>query len=214
MSSEERRKILQMVADGKISADEAATLMRALEEDAGEEPGKIPPSLQSGSGAESGFTSERSDSTDFDDVRNRARRFAMIPLWAGVFLTTLTAWGMFSIQQGSGYNFWFFCLSMPLLLGIILITMGAASSAARWLYLNVDRSSHDDWPRQITLAFPLPLGLVSWFLKTFGSRIEGLKQTNVDEVVQAISLTKGMKEPLIINVDDSEDGERVQVFIG
>ena len=32
MSSEERRKILQMVADGKISAEEAATLMRALDE--------------------------------------------------------------------------------------------------------------------------------------------------------------------------------------
>ena len=37
MSSEERRKILQMVADGKISADEAATLMRALDDSAGEE---------------------------------------------------------------------------------------------------------------------------------------------------------------------------------
>ena len=33
MSSEERRKILQMVADGKISAEEAATLMRTLDED-------------------------------------------------------------------------------------------------------------------------------------------------------------------------------------
>jgi len=31
MSAEERRKILQMVADGKISAEEAATLMRSLE---------------------------------------------------------------------------------------------------------------------------------------------------------------------------------------
>lgn len=37
MSSEERRKILQMVADGKISAEEAATLMRALEEEAAAE---------------------------------------------------------------------------------------------------------------------------------------------------------------------------------
>ena len=33
MSSEERRKILQMVEDGKISAVEAATLMRTLDED-------------------------------------------------------------------------------------------------------------------------------------------------------------------------------------
>ncbi len=37
MSAEERKKILQMVADGKISAEEAATLMRALDEPAEEE---------------------------------------------------------------------------------------------------------------------------------------------------------------------------------
>lgn len=34
MSSEERRKILQMVVDEKITAEEAATLMRALDEPA------------------------------------------------------------------------------------------------------------------------------------------------------------------------------------
>ena len=206
MSSEERRKILQMVADGRISAEEAATLMRALDETAEEVTEVIQP--------ESGFKSERSDSSDFDNVRKRARRFAMIPLWIGVFLTTLAAWGMFAIQQSTGFNFWFFCLSMPLLLGILLLAMGAASGTARWLYLNVDRSHQNEWPRHVTVAFPLPLGLVSWFLQNFGSHIEGLKHTNVDEVVHAISLTKSIKEPLIINVDDTEDGERVQVFIG
>ena len=34
MSAEERRKILQMVQDGKISAEQAASLMRALDADA------------------------------------------------------------------------------------------------------------------------------------------------------------------------------------
>ena len=37
MSSEERRKILQMVVDEKITAEEAATLMRALDEPAEDE---------------------------------------------------------------------------------------------------------------------------------------------------------------------------------
>ena len=32
MSSEEKKKILQMVEDGKISAEEAMTLIKALEE--------------------------------------------------------------------------------------------------------------------------------------------------------------------------------------
>ena len=140
-------------------------------------------------------------------------RFAMIPLWVGVILTVLSAWWMFSIQQNMGLNFWFFCMSMPLLLGILLIALGAGSGSARWLYVNVDRSQRADWPKNITIALPLPLGLVGWFLKNFGSHIEGLKRTTVDEVIMAISAAKTVTEPLIIHVDD-DGGERVQVFIG
>jgi hypothetical protein len=206
MSAEERKKILQMVADGKISAEEAATLMRALE-DSAEEGIQV-------SEAKSGFGSEKTDAPEFDEVRRRAFRFAMIPLWIGIVFTVFSAWGMFTIQQNTGLNFWFFCLAMPLMFGILLIALGAGSKSARWLYVNVDRSHQEDWPKNITIALPLPLGWVSWFLKTFGSHIEGLKRTTVDEVVRAIAMTKDISEPLIINVDDTEDGERVQVFIG
>jgi hypothetical protein len=205
MSTEERKKILQMVADGKINAEEAARLMRALDESAEEEIEVI----ETGSGSGSGG----SDAVEFDLVRKRAMRFAMVPLWVGVILTVLSAWWMFSIQQSSGLNFWFFCMSMPLLFGVLLIALGARSESSRWLYVNVDRSNRTDWPRNITIALPLPLGLVGWLLKNFGSYIEGLKRTTVDEVIMAISAVKLGTEPLIVHVDD-DDGERVQVFIG
>ena len=65
MSSEERRKILQMVADGKISAEEAATLMRTLDEDSVEEQIEV---IQ----PESGFGSEKTDAPEFEEVRRRA----------------------------------------------------------------------------------------------------------------------------------------------
>lgn len=206
MSSEERRKILQMVADGKISADEAATLMRALDDSAGEEI-EI---LEAGAGA----GGERSEAPEFDHVRRRAMRFSSAFLWIGIIFTVLSAWAMFGIQQKAGANFWFYCMGMPLFLGILFTVMGAGSGTSRWLYINVDRSRQEEWPKNITLALPLPLGLVSWFLKNFGSRISGLKHTNVDEVVRAIAMAKNITEPLIVNVDDSDDGERVQVFIG
>ena len=94
--------------------------------------------------------------------------------------------------------------------------LGAGSKTSRWLYVNVDRtrSKDQDGPRRISLAFPLPLGFAAWFIRTFGSRIEGLKNTNVDDVVHAIALAKNIKDPLIVHVDDGDDGERVQVFIG
>lgn len=211
MSSEERKKILQMVADGKISAEEAATLMRALDEDAESAHGE-PEVL----GAVSGMGGERSDAPEIEEVRRRANRFSSAFLWIGVILTTLMAWAMFGIQQNAGMNFWFYCMTLPLFLGILFIALGAGSRTSRWLYVDVDRtrSRDGDGPRHISLAFPLPLGLTSWFLRTFGSRIEGLKNTNVDDVIQVISMTKDMNEPLIVHVDNGDDGERVQVFIG
>ena len=224
MSSEERRKILQMVADGKISAEEAATLMRALDESAEEE---IEVSEASTvpyyGGPTTGGHEARNDAPEFEEVRKRALRFAMIPLWIGIVFAVLSAWTMFVIQKNAGLSFWFFCMSMPFVLGVLLIAISAGSGSSRWMYVNVDRSSQSEWPRQITIALPLPLGLVSWFLKNFGSHIEGLKRTTIDEVVMAIStlaphasagVAKNITEPLIVHVDDGDDGERVQVFIG
>lgn len=218
MSAEERKKILQMVADGKISAEEAANLMRALDEPAEEEIQVYQPvsSAREETGAEdSSAWGEKPEAPELDQVRRRAKRFALIPLWVGVIFTVLIAWWMFSIQQNSGLNFWFFCLTMPLAFGILLIVLGAGGQTSRWLYVNVDRTHQHEWPRNITLAFPLPLGLAGWFLRNFGAHIEGLKNTNVDEIIHALSLTKNITEPLIVNVDESATGgERVQVFIG
>jgi hypothetical protein len=207
MSAEERKKILQLVADGKLTADEAANLMRALQEPAEEEIQVFE--------ASTGFSEERSEAPELDEVKRRASRFSAGFLWLGIIVTALTAWGMFSIQQGAGLNFWFFCLAMPLTLGIIFIALGGGNRSARWLYVNVDRSGKEDGPRKISIAFPLPLGFAAWFLRNFGNHIEGLKKTNVDEVIQAIAMAKNIREPLIVNVDESDEGgDRVQVFIG
>ncbi len=208
MSSEERKKILQMVADGKISAEEAATLMRALDDSAEEQIQVIE--------AAPSFGSEKTDAPEFDQVRRRANRFSSAFLWIGIIFTVLSAWAMFGIQKNAGVNFWFLCLGMPLFLGVLFIVMGAGSKTSRWLYVNVDRSQvrDGDGPKHITIALPLPLGLAGWFLKNFGGLFSGLKNTNVDEIVQAIAMAKNISEPLIVNVDDGDDGEKVQVFIG
>ena len=207
MSSEERKKILQMVQDGRISAEQAASLMRALEADAAEAEIEVVEM-----GAASG--EERSEAPEFEEVKARARRFAMVPLWIGVFITVLSAWGIYSIQQNTGIDFWFFCLLIPLSLGVLLIALGATGQSSKWLYVNVDRRNAQDWPRNITLGFPLPLGLAAWFLRNFGHNLRGMKNTNVDEIIQILDATGKSGAPLIINANDNEDGEHVQVYIG
>ena len=209
MSSEERRKILQMIEEGKISAEQAASLMRALEED------PTPHEIEVvGPEPSSGFEGTGMSAPEFEAVKARARRFAMIPLWAGVAIAVLSAWGIYGTQQNGGMNFWFYCLLFPLFLGVLLIVLGAGGQSSRWLYVNVDRRYAEDGPRNITLGFPLPLGLTSWFLRTFGHYIHGMKNTNVDDIIQILDTTKKSGEPFIVNVQDDEDGEHVQVYIG
>ena len=209
MSSEERKKILQMVEAGKISAQEAASLMGALDADTDPFQAEMEV-LQTES--PSGFAG--SEAPEFEDVKARARRFAMIPLWIGVFLAVMSAWGIYSIQQSAGMNIWFFCLMVPLLLGVLLIALGAGGQGSKWLYVNVDRRQAHDWPQNITLGFPLPLGLTAWFLRNFGHNIRAMKNTSVDEIIQILDATGKSDAPLIINANDNEDGEHVQVYIG
>lgn len=211
MSSEERRKILQMVADGKISAEEAATLMRALDEEQ--------PVEELVEVIEAGPTSnqERSDAPELEQVRKRAGFFSNAILGIGIISTILFAWILFLIQQNAGMNFWFYCFSLPLFFGILLIVLGVGSKNSRWIYVNVDRTQSKDksGPRKISIAFPLPIKLAGWFIKNFGSRIDGLRNTKVDDVVQAIAMANNsFIDPIIVHVDDREDGEKVQVFIG
>jgi len=210
MSSEERKKILQMVEEGKISAEEAAKLMSALDADKAEAEVEVFQSEPS-----SGFEGGAPVAPEFENVKARARQFAMIPLWIGVAIAVLSAWGIYSVQQSAGMNFWFFCLIVPLLLGVLLIALGAGGQGSKWLYVNVDRRQAHDGPRNITLGFPLPLGLTSWFLRNFGHNIQGMKNTNVDDIIQVLDATGKSGEPLIVNVhNDDGDGEHVQVYIG
>jgi hypothetical protein len=210
MSSEERKKILQMVEEGKISAEEAASLMAALVDD---EEGSVEAEVEvfeSGSGS----NYERPETPEFEEIKARARRFALIPLWIGVFVTVLSAWAIYSIQQSAGTNFWFYCMIFPLMLGVLLLALGGGGRASRWIYVDVDRrdAKPGDGPRHITLGFPMPFGLVAWFFDNFGHNLKGMDRNKVEGIVQMMQATKDSDEPLMVNVDD--DDAHVQVYIG
>jgi len=211
MSSEERKKILQMVEDGKVSAGDAAKLMMALDADADPTEAEMevlqPDTSQ-------GF--EKSEPPEFEEIKSRARRFSLIPLWIGIFITVLSAWIIYGIQQNGGADFWFYCMVLPLLAGVFLITLGAGGRSARWVYLDVDRpyAKRGDGPRHITFGLPLPLGIIDWFLRTFGNYFQGLNKRRMDGMIELMNATRDSNEPFILNIDDSDDGEHVRIFIG
>ena len=207
MSSEEQKKILKMVEDGKISADEALKLIQALESstDSGE---AIAASTQT-----SGTGWEGSDSPEFEEIAGKARRLWQVLLWIGVSVVVLSAYWLYTLVYSSNYGFWFFCALVPFLFGILLLALFTGGRTSRWVYVNVEQPQ-SEWPRFFTLGLPLPLGLASWFLRYFGNNIEGLDQAAVNEILEFLSKGFSSKEPVIVNVNEGHDGERVQVYIG
>ena len=233
MTDQEREIVLKMISDGKISPEEGLKLMQALKSpaenaqlpgNAGTGSGHLPePGKESGpeTGAENSHVkAERSGleaDPRIDRVKSTARRLWQVPLWIGVGITVLSAMGMYSIMRGPGLNFWFYCLTLPLLLGILGIVAAVGSRKARWIFVDVQQKPGER-PGRIFLGFPLPLKLTAWFLRTFKGKIpdmdEKLKHTNTDEIIEALETGLSSDEPLIVNVDEGEEGERVQVYIG
>lgn len=206
MSSEEERKILKMVEDGKITAEQAVTLMKALEED--EPEAEIPP-------LETEADPRSVSEPDFGlaATAEKARSLWQIPLWVGVGLTVLSAILMSAVMTRYGYNFWFYCLWLPLLAGVAFIALGASNRTMRWLFVRVDQKSQEHL-QKIAFGFPLPLRLTGWFLRTFGHKIANLDKANADQILQMLDAAHTVTAPLIVNFEDDEGSERVQVFIG
>jgi len=211
MTTSERSKILKMIEEGKITPEEGLHLMQALGED---------PLEDQVVGDESAETSEAHApkvevKTEPDPAINqtveKARSLWMIPLWIGVVITVFGSWVMYQNIHGAQISAWFYCLGFPIFtLGVLFILLGWSSKTSRWLFVSV-KQKPGEFPKRIMLGFPLPLGLTSWFFRNFGHMIKGLKNAPVDQVIDAMQRSN---EPLVVNVDEGEDGEKVQVFIG
>jgi len=224
MTDQEREQVLKMIENGKISPEDGLKLMQTLEQTpvddevpagstetvAGSEPEAA--ARKNGDEAQAEKVSFEKDPR-IDQVKSTVRRLWQIPLWIGVLITILSAWGMYTLVHAARLNFWFFCLGVLLLLGVLVIVAAIGSRKARWIFVDVHQKPSEK-PARIFLGFPLPLKLAAWFLRTFGHYIPDLEKMNVDEVIRVVEAGFTGKEPLVVNVDEGDDGERVQVYIG
>ncbi|OQY30242.1 MAG: hypothetical protein B6243_10635 [Anaerolineaceae bacterium 4572_5.2] len=85
--------------------------------------------------------------------------------------------------------------------------------ASHLLHLRVQQKPGSK-PERFAISFPLPIRLTAWGLRVFGRFIPNMDATGLDKVILALKDSTDEDAPLIVNVDDSEDGERVQIFIG
>jgi SHOCT-like domain len=216
MTDKEREQILKMIEDGKVSPEEGLKLMQVLDQESPEDEVPAPEAA-----ADTGSAPPRSEPSGMDidpriaHIKSTVRRLWQIPLWIGVAVIILSAAGMYALIQAGHMNFWFYCLIIPLLLGVLVIALAAGSRRARWIFVDVQQKPGEK-PQRIFLGFPLPLKFTAWFMRTFGGMIDGLNKSDVkvEQVVQFLETGFSEDEPLVVNVDEGEGGDRVKVYIG
>jgi hypothetical protein len=226
----ERIQILKMIESGVITAAEGARLLQVLDEDdrfeeaqaSGEEfspefeqtefeDSTILPEDYQAAEATSGEVFENV----FEPEIEKWKRWWMIPLWIGVGITILGSLLMFGTYQSTGFSFWFGCSWLPFLLGVAVMAMAWGSRTARWLHLRVQQEP-GEWPRTIAFSFPLPLRFAAWLLRTFGQFIPKVNDVDIDfgQLIQVFESSTSAGTPFYVEVDEGENGEKVQIYIG
>jgi hypothetical protein len=230
----EQMRILKMIEDGEVSPEEGAKMLQEL----GSQParpeakntvmslleqierGELSPN-EGIDQLNQGAVIPMAEGSQFDNEQqptpppqiseeelNRWKNWWQIPMYVGIGIVILSAFWLSSAYQSSGYGFWFFCSWFPMALGILLISLSWMSQKGPWIHVRTRGRDN------VAISIPAPIGLVGWGLRNFGHFVPNLDETSIDEIINALDKTVKGDTPMYINVEDEEEGEHVEVFIG
>jgi hypothetical protein len=197
MTAQERTRILEMIEEGTITPEEGLELLQALEM---EDEERAP-------------TGEEQAPAFVEEDFQRWKSWWLIPFWLGVGITVLGAGLMFWAWSARGVGFWFACSWLPFLIGVGALALSWSSRTSPWLHLRVEQGAGKR-PRHIAFSFPLPLRVAAWFLRVFGRFIPRMDRTTLDEVILALEEMKYTDAPVMIHVDEGQEGDHVQIYLG
>lgn len=195
---EERLQILKMVESGRIQAEEAVTLLAAI--DRGGEDAQIfapPEVLPPAPGPD-------------QDRESRWARFWIYPLMAGGGVLILGALLLAWLYAGEVASGWLVCGWLPVLLGLMVVLLALWTRRTTWMHLRIS----EEGQRKMAFSVPLPLGLAAWAVRIAEPFVPQLQETGVDDLILALRSSASRGEPIAIDVQDDERGERVEVYIG
>ena len=141
------------------------------------------------------------------NLPNRWRYWWTIPFSIG-FATCVTGWGL---SQLGGW--WWVCAGPLMVLGAGVMILSAATYKSPWVHVRV-KTREDKWPRRIAISLPIPLGLTVRILRWRGLSFGGLDETAIDDLILALEANLSAEEPICIEVDESESGEKVKIILG
>ena len=186
--NQEERRVLQLISEGMISADEGEQLLEAMGVGDDIEPQAFP--------------------TEGDPVV-----FPPPPAWASQWLAIVLV-GTVLLFTGLGFSFlvvggtvsaWWLLLTLPLLLiGALVVLLGYFCSSQRWLHVHSDS---DD--TKFKFSLPLPFSWITGlfrFARLFEPRLAVITDDVLDE------LTYAAEGYFYVEVDDPDQGDYVQIY--
>jgi hypothetical protein len=198
--NEEQKKILQMVESGQITAEEGATLLGLVSESEPDDPDDVPQEQPPATAA----------AEDREDRWVPPQPYWLYPLSAGLIVMLVGgAVVAAAYQQGRASPWTLVCGWIPLFLGLAVVTIAAWARTARWIHMRIiDRNDN------ISLSFPLPLRFSALIIRMTRRFVPQFRDTGVDEAILALrdGLTDG--QPIMIEVNNEEEGEYVRIHIG
>lgn len=214
MVDKAERKILDMVEQSQISAEEGLRLINAMK-------GDRQSGIDRGQPAQGDVTFvpiEEREAAEFPQIPEeemarikRLKRWWVLPFGIGLLITTLGAIWMYMGYLAKGFGFGFWLAWVPFILGIFVISVSFHTSCSVWVHVRI-KQKPGETPQRISISLPMPLGLTRWFFSAFGDRIPGLKDQPVDNISEILE-SLSPEEPFYVHVDE-DDGEEVEVFIG
>lgn len=235
VTESERSKILEMIESGTITAEEGMTLLNVLGGESESQPdvdsnleNDLPESILE---PEEVFVEveEFTDETEHlegeievpnpistppgDEEIQKWKRWWFIPLWIGAGITVIGGLLMYWAFSANGFGFWFACAWFPFLLGVGVLALAWGSKTSPWLHVRVQQAPGET-PQRIAISFPLPVGLVTWGFRMFGHYIPNMEGIDLGEIIMALKDVAKDGTPFFVDVDEGENGEKVQVFIG
>jgi uncharacterized membrane protein HdeD (DUF308 family) len=188
---QERLEVLKMLEEGRISAGEAAELLVALVP--GEEPKA--PQLEAA-----------------DRFQDRWARFWIYPLLAGGAVLVVGALVLALVYASGAARGWLICGWLPLFAGLMVMVLAWATRRSTWLHLRIHGA--EAGRRKLALSFPLPLGLAAWVLRLAQPFVPQLQETGVDDLLIALRASSAQGQPFFLDVQDDENGEHIEIYIG
>ena len=209
----ERLKILEMIQQGTITAQEGLKLIEALgetEDNLDQEYLLAKAKLEGGPDPEVG---DEFDPQPAVEDLERWKKWRIVAIWIGVGLTVLGGALMYWAWFAKGISLGFILAWIPFLIGVGVLVLGWNSRTGPWLHLRIQQKPGEK-PRRIFISLPLPIRFFAWILRTFGNLIPGLNATGVDEIILALGESSRAETPLFINVNEGDQGEQVKIYIG